>query len=442
MAVIAIIGAVTAAVELTTAIIEATDDDSSEELVERINLMQSAIDKGFDEVGQAINDLANFIEQINNENILRDVVTAAQTAMDLLKHYKENGDENYRAEATALTYGAKNDLLYEDENINKVFFIGGLVLVGNAHIEMLRTHYADDFSTNAIVIQEVDEIADYLETLIQIIEQRIPGHHRVIERQVIDTSLADEIGNEPGVNIPPQVRNEMVYQKHGMDQAVFPFYCSGPACQLVPVHTKQVATELANEARLSGIAAEKEEQAVPLFRQTLEMWQNLIIYSQRRDIYEKFLGRAENILDLQRANRKYFQVAKEISRSKQTSGRYKGKERFAINTSIDARPLIVDVLTSIEFKSRILKKLDREEIYEEVVKRVFDRIPTKDEIVKLRRLEDELGYDGMIAGLIFGNEYFKDYGKGIPVGRAEEQQPSKKPHLTTKKTKEEEVEEA
>lgn len=432
MAIFAIIGAVTAAVELTTAIIEATDDDSADDVLARLRLMDDAINKRLDEIGQAINELTTVIELGFDTEALLNARISARTAMDQLYNYKDLDDMGFLYEAASYASLAKNSMLEHD----KVFFIGGLILSGNAYIDVTR-ELDPDFANDASRIGEISKLANHLESMIQNIEQRIPGHHTVFEREVTDPLDV----NEPGYNVPPQIRKEMVYQCYGHDVKAFVFRCSGTACQIVNEHSKPEATRLANSARNNGITGEKATLGVPQFRQTLELWRSLIVQTQRRYVYQRLLGRKESYMDAQRANRRYFQVSQEVIRRVQKTGEDKGKEKLEMTLNVDARPFIVDVLTSTEFKTKILRKLDKDAVVAQVIKRVFSRAPKQTEIAKLRKVEDELGYDGLIAGVIYGKDYAKQFGTGVPV-TISKKQPGRIPGTPSRRPREVSTEDA
>jgi len=429
--VVQIITAVTAMVKLANTIKEYNETDSSEEVLERIELMQEALSNQLDQIGQAITELTGIIEEEFDALKLETAISLAQTAMNMLYTYRDLGLENALTEADATSSQAVELLKQQDE----VYFIGGLLLAGNVRIDVIRA-LDPGFATDEWRVQEINALASHLESLIQKIEQKVPTYHRVIQWENI-VSIEDLIGerfNEPGMTPPPpRVTQEMAHRSSGQIVNSYPFSCSGAGCTLTYIYSREEATHLANESRSQGIAAELASLGVPEMREVHSVWRNLITWQLNGYTLWKFLGRKANVLDAQRADRPYFSATREpVRRNARES---EGKPQYEMVLNVDARPFIVDLLTSLEFKTRTLEKLDREGIYNELIQQMFSRKPDKDEIVMLRRMEDEVGFDGLVAGLVYGKEYAESYGTGVPMMR-KAATPGRKTTTSKKRTKE------
>jgi hypothetical protein len=374
--------------------------------------LESAINNGLTQIGEAIDEFIQLVEEGFDALKLETAIAGSQAAMNLLYSYRDLGLQDALVEADGYSSNSVGLLLQQD----KVFFIGGVIAAGNVRIDVIRALDAE-FATDEYRIQEITALADCLEGMISKIEQRVRSYSDVIEWENIRSFELPPGVEEPGVSLPPTVTitQEMSYRRRGQVIASFPFSCGGMGCTLLTIYSREEATRLAEEARERGIAEELASLGVPEMREILDIWRNLVVHQQTGYALWRLLGRRVTSSDWQRAARQYFNIDRIPVLQSEESTEAMGKQQLSMELRVNARPFIVDILTSQQLKKKALTKLDRNGVYDELFKRIFNRTPGDDEKALLRQIEDVLGFDGLIAGIVYGKEYTDRFGAGVPT---------------------------
>ena len=379
--------------------------DTSEKVLQRIRWLESSL---IAEIGQAVNTLTRVVERGFDTLKLETAMAASKAAMNLLYSYRDLGLEEALVEADGYSSNAVALLLQQSE----VFFLGGLIAAGNVRIDVIRA-LDPDFASDAYRMEEINTLVNAVDAMLAKVEQAVLRCHKVAETKFT-------ISLDPRRPAYSAAVRQMSYTSKGpTPSSRFPFQCYGLLCPtLCPeLYTQDEARQLADNALKNGIQAHRRSLALPEQHGIVDSWRGLIARQQLASVVTRVLGYTPTPFHLQRAARPYFAVETKSMPPSTAATKSDINTNPALHTHTDARPFLVDLLTSIEFRKKVLGDRDSEAAYEELFNRIFDRSPNQNEKTVLAQIEKELGFEGLVAGLIYGKQYAEECGTGVPASR-------------------------
>jgi hypothetical protein len=92
-----------------------------------------------------------------------------------------------------------------------------------------------------------------------------------------------------------------------------------------------------------------------------------------------------------------------------------------LSANLDMRTMLVELLTSREFRRRIDRSWDsfversNDQLVQFAHRRLFDRDATSEEVAVLHGVASKFGYTAFIAALLYNDAYEQRHGRGLPA---------------------------
>jgi hypothetical protein len=389
-------------------------EDDTEKILQRIDQLEDSLRRGLLEIGNLIRQQTDFIrlqfEIHDHEQIRAEAMTAEG---DLLTY--RNLDERQPLFLANDRSRFATALLLAQPQPHDPFWLGALLLAGTVRIDVIRALDPDFFAKPGWP-DEIYELADTLESMLDVIKGQVNRSHVIVEERRVDESEPQR--DSPG-GIRPTTR-VVIHRHHGVDIDVFLY----------------AQRHLAEPARRRGVTAELEALGIPQYEQIVQTWRSIPAQHMYRRLKERLLGQRANRLDLDLASRARFfteptRLRRRLSLREDRdlavdTARRPERSTWVLNA--DVRPALVDIVTSAEFHERFIEPdPPAGKMVRLVMQRIFDRDVADAEVKVLTQMQNYLGVDGLVAGLVYGKEYSGKFGKGIPIIAGQTKVPSETP---------------
>lgn len=165
--------------------------------------------------------------------------------------------------------------------------------------------------------------------------------------------------------------------------------------------TRRQLERQANASREAGIQADRRDLGAVDMENTLRAWEESFQGSLRRALVSQVLNRRSMAID---SNPHGLMVDGRI-----------------LSANLDMRTMLVELLTSREFRRRIHRSWDsfmergNDQLVQFAHRRLFDRDATGDEVALLHEVALKFGYAAFIAALLYNDAYEQRYGRGLPA---------------------------
>jgi hypothetical protein len=399
------VGAVGSVAGFVKFLVELFSEDSTQKILDRIDSLEQDLLAAISQIGRLINQQTETIREDLRLDTNNDALALARSAENLLYVFRELGLQDAIVEALANSSEASERILLETDP----FYIGGLVGSGNVHIDIIRA-LDPRFYEKQKWVNDIYRLADHLELMIGLIKLRVEATHTVAEERELLASSRDVSGGGR-----PLYRYFVSHRSHNVVMEEFNY---NPAVR----NAFTTARRQAGDARLRGIEAELQFLQIPQFEEIARVWRSVPAEHMLRANMWKLLVRPANGLDREIARLPLFEARpRRMLRSRATtagespSGADKanaaaGRERPPVELVADARPFVVRVLTSLEFKKKFLRDEEPEAAVGLLAQRILDRELDPKEAEFLRTIMRRLGFGALAAGLVYSKEYAEKFG--------------------------------
>jgi hypothetical protein len=170
-------------------------EDDTAKIIERIDQLQDALERGLMEIGDLIRQQTEFIRlqfDIQDNEQIRAVAMTAES--DLLTY--RNLDERPSVLEADDRSAFATHLLLEQQQLQPTdpFWLGALLLAGTVRIDVIRAVDPDFFAKPGWP-DEIYRLADTLQAMIDTIKRQVDSTHVIVEeRRVVDEPPGDYPG--------------------------------------------------------------------------------------------------------------------------------------------------------------------------------------------------------------------------------------------------------
>jgi hypothetical protein len=349
-------------------------NEQLDEILTKLQQLQQQIIRATADILEAIDGLRREI----NEKTARDNIALADVAL-----FNDLAIFDDKQAAMARSFQAADRLVQEDD----ASFATSFMYVVNIRLAVLK-----EFDPNYFCVEQfIEEFRRYIARL----EQWIEELNTLIARSHI-VSVAEIIVITPGgteISLGWEGRHlrngVLVRSRRGR---------RGDTSE----STRQRLLEEMNASRSAGITADRRQFGVVDMERTAAAWRQAFDTSRRLALVSQVLNRSGMAVDF---NPDGLMV----------DGR-------VLPDGMDLRSTLFELLTSREFQRRIEGVWNgfvdggEDRLAQFAHRRLFGRDATADEVALLRRVGTNYGYGAFVGALVYGTEYEKRWGRGLPAG--------------------------
>jgi hypothetical protein len=333
---------------------------------------------------QIIRATADILEAIDgihrelNEARARDNITLADVAL-----FNDLAIFDDKQAAMTKSFQAADRLVQE----NEASFATSFMYVVNIRLAVLK-----EFDPNYFCVEQfIEEFRRYIARLEQWIDELNALIARSHTASVVELIVITPGGTEITLGLEGQHRRNgvVVHSRRGP---------RGDTSE----STYQRLLQEMNASRAAGITADRRQFGVIDMESTARAWRQAFDTNRRLALVSQVLNRPGMAVDF---NPEGLRVDGRI-----------------LPVGMDLRSALFDLLTSREFQRRLESVWNgfmadgEDRLVQFAHQRLFGRDATADDVSVLRQVASTYGYDAFIATLLYGREYQKRYGRGLPAG--------------------------